>query len=409
MKDSNYINFLSNRFSKPEKRKLFFGFTRMVALLSVMIGSIALIISLSILEGFDLKLRDSAYRFTSHIHIKSFSDSPFDSLSSVIDKIQTRFEFVENVKPTLQKEGLIRAGKNLEGIVINGFDFSNDITNFQSFIIKGSKEFSSDDAKEILLGVDLAEMLGVGVGDDVIMYALLTDANKTIPDSKIRKLKVSGIYETGMTKYDKSMVYIPFKMLQHLIEYNVDQCTGFDVTVKKVNEAPVNALKMERDLGYPFYCMSVQQIHRTLFAWIDLQKEPIPIVLGLISIVAVLNIITMLLITVVEKTKNIGILRALGMPGRKILGIFILQGVRISFIGTVIGLVISFVFSILQQNYSLITLDGDIYFLDAMPIKVIPEYYLVVFIVSMALGFLSTLIPAAIALKITPLQAIKYK
>ncbi len=410
MKETNYINFLSKRFSEPEKRKLFFGFTRMVALLSVMIGSIALIISLSILEGFDLKLRDSAYRFTSHIHIKSFADAPYDNLEESLSKIRSEFDYVLDVKPTLQKEGLIRAGKNLEGIVINGFDFNQDITNFQSFIRKGSNAFSDPSAKEIIIGRDLADVLDVDLGDQIIMYALLTNnSNGNIPDSKIRKLTVVSIYETGMTKYDKTMVYVPFDMLQQVVGFEKDQCTGFDVTLKDVKKAPIHAIDMERKLGYPFYCLSVQQIHRSLFAWIELQKEPIPIVLGLISIVAVLNIITMLLITVVEKTKNIGILRALGMPARKILGIFILQGLRISFIGTCLGLLVSYLFSILQQSYSLITLDGEIYFLDSMPIEIIPEYYIIVFLVSISLGFLSTLIPATIALKITPLQAIKYK
>ncbi len=409
MKDKNYINFLSDRFSKPEKRKFFFGFTRMVALMSVMIGCIALIISLSILEGFDLKLRDSAYRFTSHIHIKSFSDEPYSNKNEIVTRLKNDFDFVLKAKPTLQKEGLVRAGKNLEGIVINGFDFSQDITDFKEFISDGDAKFSSNSANEVIIGKDLADVLGVEIGDKIVMYVILTKSNKSMPDSKIRKMTVSGIYQTGMTQYDRNMVYVPFQMLQKLSGFATGECTGFDVAIKDVKQAPIKALILEKQMGYPFYCLSVQQIHRSLFAWIDLQKEPIPLVLGLISIVAVLNIITMLLITVVEKTKNIGILRALGMPAKKILGIFILQGVKVSFIGTSLGLFISFVFSLLQQNYSLIKLDGEIYFIDAMPVVVIPEYYLVVFVISMLLGLISTLIPAAIALKITPLQAIKYK
>ncbi len=409
MKDKNYINFLSDRFSKPEKRKFFFGFTRMVALMSVMIGCIALIISLSILEGFDLKLRDSAYRFTSHIHIKSFAEEPYNNKNEIITRLKNDFDFVLKAKPTLQKEGLVRAGKNLEGIVINGFDFSQDITNIKEFISVGDAKFTSSSANEVIIGKDLADVLGVDRGDKIVMYVILTNGNNSMPDSKIRKMTINGIYETGMTQYDRNMVYVPFQMLQELSGLATGECTGFDVAIKDVKQAPIKALILEKQMGYPFYCLSVQQIHRSLFAWIDLQKEPIPLVLGLISIVAVLNIITMLLITVVEKTKNIGILRALGMPGKKILGIFILQGVKVSFVGTSLGLVISFVFSILQQNYSLIKLDGEIYFIDAMPVVIIPEYYVVVFIISMLLGLISTLIPAAIALKITPLQAIKYK
>jgi lipoprotein-releasing system permease protein len=406
---NNYIRFISSRFAQPQKRRAILSFTRMVALLSVMIGSIALIMSLSILEGFDLKLRDSAYRFTSHIHIKSFSEIPFGGKDENANMIMEKYDFVDKAKPTLQKEGLVRAGKNLEGVVVNGFDFDRDITGFSGFITQGVARFSNLSANEVIIGSDLAEMLGVTIDDKMILYVILKEGSTGIPDSKIRKLTVKGIYQTGMTQYDKTMIYVPFEMLQSLIGFTKEQCTGFDVTLHNASEAPIKALILENELGYPFYCQSVQQIHRSLFAWIDLQKEPIPLVLGLISIVAVLNIITMLLITVVEKTKNIGILRALGMKGKNILGIFIMQGLKVSLIGTITGLGVSFLFSVIQLNYSIIKLDGAIYFLNAMPIKIIPEYYAAVFAISMLLGFLSTIIPAIIAIKVSPLQAIRYK
>jgi lipoprotein-releasing system permease protein len=146
-----------------------------------------------------------------------------------------------------------------------------------------------------------------------------------------------------------------------------------------------------------------------MFAWIELQKEPIPIVLGLISIVAVFNILTILLITVVEKTHSIGILRALGLTNREIISIFIYQGTSIGFFGTLLGCGLALAFSIVQQQYGLIHLPGEIYFMDKLPVAINPIHYVIVIGISVVLSLAATLIPSFIAVKINTIKALRFK
>jgi lipoprotein-releasing system permease protein len=167
--------------------------------------------------------------------------------------------------------------------------------------------------------------------------------------------------------------------------------------------------KIGRVAGDNLVARSVFQLHAGIFAWIDLQKEPIPIVLGLISIVAVMNILTTLLIIVVEKTHSIGILRALGMKRKEIITLFVVQGTLIGTAGTLAGSFLAFLCWFLQDQFHLIRLNGDIYFLDTLPIGFEPLHYTVIIAVSISLSLISTFAPSFIASKISPLKAVRFR
>jgi lipoprotein-releasing system permease protein len=169
------------------------------------------------------------------------------------------------------------------------------------------------------------------------------------------------------------------------------------------------ASKIEDLLGYPFFCYTVFDLHSSMFAWIELQKAPIPLVLALISIVAVFNIITTLLITVVEKTHSIGIFKALGMKSKDILLIFVFQGVFIGLMGTLTGCSLGFLACLLQKTYGIIKLQGDIYFLDTLPMQISLWHYAVVGSLSIILSFISSFIPASIAVRVNTIKAIRFK
>jgi len=167
-----------------------------------------------------------------------------------------------------------------------------------------------------------------------------------------------------------------------------NSANSLDIILYDINKAQQIAGKIEKSLGYPFYVYTVFDLHSSVFAWIELQKEPIPLVLGLISIVAVFNIITVLLITVVEKTYSIGILRALGMSRKNIIKI-------------IAGLI--------QKSYKIVSLEGEMYFLDALPIKFELWHFAIVISTALLLSFFATLIPSFIAAKIQPVKALRFK
>jgi lipoprotein-releasing system permease protein len=188
-----------------------------------------------------------------------------------------------------------------------------------------------------------------------------------------------------------------------------NSAASVDIMLYDINTAAYVSKKMNLSLGYPYYAYTVFDLHSAIFAWIELQKAPIPLVLGLISIVAVFNIVTILLITVVEKTHSIGILRALGMPRNNIIRIFIIQGLSIGLVGTLLGCGIGLTVGLIQQHYQIFKLHGEIYFLDTLPVRFEAWHFITVISVSLVLSFLATLIPAFIAARIQPIRAIRFK
>ncbi len=403
------IKYVSERLSQSAKRQRFLNFSRMVALISVMLGSVALLISLAVLSGFDKALHEKAIRFTSHIKLFAYNREPLPDYRKTIETMKFKFPEIEGVAPLIEREGLVRSKTYIEGIVIRGIKSDADITRQSENIVAGKYAFTDDKAKEIIIGKRLAKKLNVKVGDSVVVYAMreLGRGEMTYPD--ISRFKINGIYETGMAKYDDMIVYIPFGRAATIFRVPEGSTLAYDIMLKDISLVEPILKGLEEEFGYPYYGLTVFDIHGPMFAWIELQKEPIPIVLGLISIVAVFNILTILLVTVVEKTKTIGILRTLGFRNRDIIYIFIFQGLKIGLIGTVLGSVIALIFSILQANFQLIRLPGEIYFIDALPIDINIVHYLIVIGTALTLSFLATLIPSFIAVRINTINALRFR
>jgi lipoprotein-releasing system permease protein len=402
------IKYISKRFAGSNENGRFLNFARMIALLSVMLGSMALIISLSVLDGFQSKLEENILKFTSHINISSFNKQNLNLRDSVESKLKKVMPKILNVDPVLQREGLVRSSSLIEGIVIKGISEDYSFDKIKNNIISGDFKFSSVSANEVSIGKRLAKRLASGVGDTIVVYAIreAPDGSFTYPD--VKKLKIKSIYETGLAMYDDVVVFMPIETAAQMMQIPKGMVTNYEVTLRDHDKIQQSARSIEELLEYPHFASTVYDLHSPVFAWIELQKAPIPIVLGLISIVAVMSIITILLITVVEKTKSIGILRSLGISRRSLLLVFVSQGMSIGAMGTLSGCGIALIFALVQQNYGIITLPGDVYFLDTLPIEIKFWHYAIVISVSLFLSFFSTLIPSYIATRINPIRAIRF-
>ncbi len=403
------INFVSRRFSMSAKRQRFLNFARMVALISVMLGSLSLIVSLSVLDGFETMLKENAVKFTSHITLRAYDSRPIENYDSVSNIVTKTFPQIKAIAPVIEREGLIRSKTFVEGVLIKGTSEKYDITNVKNNIVNGKFHFSNSNANELIIGKRLANKLSAKLGDSLVLYTMKSGSIDNMGFPEIEKFRVIGIYETGMAQYDDIYVYIPFEKASRFFRLPENSASSFDILLHNVNDAPSVSKQLDSYLGFPFYSFTVFELHKSIFTWIEYQKAPIPLVLGLISIVAVLNIITILLIVVVEKTHSIGILRALGMDNKSILSIFIVQGTLIGLAGTLIGSAIGLTFCLIQQTFGIIRLNGEIYFLDVLPVQIQFWHYAIVIGMSLALSFLATIVPSFIALKVTPVKAIRYK
>ena len=397
--------YIAQKLTKSNSK--FINFANLVALISVTVGCLALLLSLSILNGFDKKLRESAIKFSSDICVITIDGSEIVNIDEVRQKILENNE-IKDALPVLQTEGIVVSPQYTEGIALQSINPQNDIKNFAQNIIEGDFAFSSDNADEIIIGKSLAKKLNAKLGDKLMIYALKSKENVSFSAASYSQFEVKAIYSTGMEQYDNSIVFFPYPALASFLEKSPNTATHFEVFLKNIDNANKVANQIADLLGYPFFPLTFDEMNSHIFAWIELQKEPIPIVLAIISLVASFNIITMLIITVVEKTHSIGILRTLGMNNKKIVLIFVSIALRTAFLGSIIGLAISSTFVFLQNKFSLITLDSKIYFIDKLPIEMELIYVVTVLGLTLTFALLASLIPSIIAVKTSPVKAIKF-
>ncbi len=407
--DLKIYNFISKRLAQPSEQSSFLGFVRIVALVSVSLGSMALIISLSVLEGFEKALYDNAVKFTSHITINAFERKLIHNSENLISDIKSNVPAVQSIAPFVERQGLLKFKNTLEAVLIRGYKTQNDITDIKSNLVSGSFQFSDKSAKEIVISKRMADKLKVYLGDDIILYSMRESPNGSLAYPDIDKFKIKGIYETGFAKYDDAIVFIPYLSAQNIFQIPPNSATSIDVMIDNLNNINFVSEQIQSIIGYKYYTLTVFEINSSAFAWIELQKDPIPIVLGLISLVAVSNVLTILLITVIEKTRSIGILRALGLAPKHIIRIFVFQGLSIALMGNFIGCSLALLFSFLQKTFSLINLRGEVYFLDTLPISINIEHYLTIIIITIILALVSTFIPALIASRMNTVQSIRFK
>jgi lipoprotein-releasing system permease protein len=216
-----------------------------------------------------------------------------------------------------------------------------------------------------------------------------------------------GIYRSGLREYDDVLLYTGLKDAQKLFKMG-NNVTGIEVMVKDINKIKETTERIKRLLGYPYYARSVFQIYKGLFTWVELQKKPIPIVLGLITIVAAFNIIGFLLMIVLEKTETIGILKSLGATDLDVIKVFFYQGIFIAVIGILIGNIVGYGLCFLQLEYSIIKLP-EIYYMDHVPILINVNAGILITVIAFLLSLVVTLIPSYLASKLSPITSLRFK
>lgn len=398
---------LLKRFTLRRYYAGFINFAWWVAVIGIVLGVIALIISLAVLEGFEKELTANAIRFSSHIRIQSFSNKPISQWREVRKSLLANISEILKVIPTIETSSIIKTKFATEGVLLKSF-YLDDLTNFGSIFRFNTNKFSQPKAHEIFLGGVLAKKLSVKIGDSVVIVASAQNSENIYTSARHFKLKVAGIFESGMGKYDESVAIVPFEFACESFASQPDAVTAFEVYVDDLTKVKSIANKIEKLLGYPFYCFTYYELHSSIFAWIELQREPIPLVLSLMTIVASLNVVTFLLINILENTKSIGILVILGMRREKIVFLFLLYGLLIGLIGIAVGCLIAFSVCFLQFKYHIIQLDSKIYYLTNVPVTINFLHYVLVAGFTSFVVFLVSLIPSLIASRLKPVRALRF-
>lgn len=386
----------------------FISFITLIAIIGVMLGVASLIITLSVLDGFERTIKENVVSFTSHMQLFAFQNQMLAEPEEIMRKVVAHFPEIMEIAPYLQREGMIRSEKNIEGILIKGVDPVNDISAAKRRLIEGvyDLEERKEGAQRIIIGKRLAEKLNVSPGSKVLLYGL-GGSSVSVTQTRVMQFEVSGIYETGMADYDASFVYIHLRNAQRLFQVG-PRISGFDILVNDTKRLESLSYEIPEYLGYPYYAKSMYQMYRNLFMWIELQKKPIPILLGLIIIVATVNVIGTLLMMVMEKSRQIGILKTLGMSRAVIIRLFVFQGVYIGIVGTIAGNILAYILCWLEAEYKFFPLPSGVYFMTHVPIDLSVWNFLIVSMLAITMSYLASVVPARVASRLDPVKLIRF-
>lgn len=402
--------FIVNKYIRSNKFSFFFSFISAITILGIAIGVTVVIIALSVLDGFNSIISQKIIDFNSHILISGFGEKDLEDDNSVEQNIS---QIIGNqnysISKYIAKNSIIRSKSKSEGILVYGIEPETTNLGIDKMIIEGKFQLDNlDESKGIVIGRKLSETLSVNIGDKITIFSL---KNNQLPSftnpPAISQFTVSGIYESGMPEYDDLKAYISMNEAQKLLGMK-KRISGFNIRLSDISELESIAEKLRDNFRYPFYIRTIFQQHQNIFTWIDLQKIPIPIVLGLLVLVAIFNIVGTILMNIVERTSQIGILKSLGANRGQILKIFLVQGIYLGVIGILLGNIIAYSLSELQLAFNIIKLPESVYFLSTAPMEINFINYLIVSVVAYLLSILSSVIPSIVASNIKPISAIRF-
>jgi len=407
-----YELFISLRYLKAKRRQTFISVISFISISGVAIGVMALIIVLGVMTGFSDDLRDKILGVKSHLVISHYG-AGITNYQEIIKEVN-KVEDVLSATPSIYGQVMLSSPSNALGVVLKGIevDSASKVTNLASFIKEGKltdlKLPASSGVPGILLGKELAMILGVFCGDEIKVispFGTLTPAGM-VP--RCRKFKVVGIFDSGMYEYDSSLAYISLDNAQHFFN-NPAAATGIEVKVKEIYQVKQVAREIEERLGISYQIRDWMEMHKNLYAALKLEKMAMFIILILMIIVAAFNMVGTLIMVVNDKHKDIAILKSMGARSLSIMKIFVLEGLIIGLIGTSLGIGGSFLLATLQNQYHIVSLPPDVYYISHLLIKITLRDLILVTISAISISLLATIYPSWQASKLAPAEALSYE
>jgi lipoprotein-releasing system permease protein len=403
----SYEWFVAKRYFRARRRSRFLSFISSFTIAGIMLGTAAMILTLTILGGFEREIKDKVIGFTSHIEVEAYQNRLLPSYQKTVANILARVKGVKSVAPYVAKEGMIRSHSGVDGIFVKGIDPSTDVSMSRSLIVSGRYlQNQTQTIPEIVLGKKLADELVLKPGEKVVVLAIPAGSEGGV-QPKAMQFVLVGVYESGMSEYDDVYGYTTMQSAQQLFDAG-DNATGFDILVDDISHVDAIAGDIQELLGYPYHAQTVFETYRNLFSWVDLQRKLSPILLSLITLVATVNIIGTVLMYVLEKTEAIAVLKSMGAAPAGLRRIFMLQGVAMAFVGIAAGNLLAFFLAYIQLKWRVISLPADVYYMTAVPIHLDSLNFALVSAVVLVLCFLTSILPARAASRMNPVDVFRF-
>ncbi|MDD5771953.1 MAG: lipoprotein-releasing ABC transporter permease subunit [bacterium] len=406
--------FVSIRYLITKRRQAFIPIITLISILGVAVGVMALITVLSVMSGFEKDLTDKILGTNSHIVIYQHGDKGLQDYEKVLDLIK-REKRITSSAPFIYGQSILQSKTSTVGVIIRGVEQERPeiVNSVGKNIIEGKLNFGE---KGIILGSELAAKLGLSVGDKLVAITkVIMTPMGMMPQSN--EFQVVGLFETGMYEYDASLAYISLKSGQKLYGMDIGAVTGIETRVSDFNKAEEISRDLQKSLGEPYWVRSWGDMNRNFFSALKLEKIVMIIIMTLCVLIAAFNIISTLIMIVMEKTKDIGVLKSLGASSGSIRFIFIMLGSIIGLVGTCLGAVsgiwlsnsLDRIIKFIENTFDITIIPADVYYLSKLPTHLEMRDVLFVSIMAVFICTLATLYPAHQASKLNPVEALRYE
>ncbi len=404
----NVERFIALRYLKAKRHQTFIGVISIISILGIIIGTFSLVIALSLMTGFHNKMKENLLDANSHLSVHSLENTmDIREAQSIIDNA-SKLRYFKAGGYAILTQGLLRGGLSQDArpVVIKGIDLLKEKK--VTTILKSLK-INSLPYNGIIIGNEMAKRQGLAFGDKVsILFFKPTQTPLGIMP-RIRTYTVAGIFSSGIYEYDKNWVFVDLKNIQNVLGIgnkvdfvqfrcsSIDRIDGFKKELKKI-------------LKPKYFIIDLRETNKRLFAAIKIEKIIVSLIIGLIVLVAALNIASSLILMVMEKRKDIGILKAMGMSNSQIMKIFKFQGLVVGIVGSLLGCFLGIITAYFGNKYQLIKLPPDVYdFLSFIPFEVRFIDVFFVFFFTVLTTYLATIYPAKKAAELDPAKAVRYE
>ncbi len=403
--------FLALRYLVARRKQAFLSLISVISTIGVAVGVMALIIALALMTGLQGELRDRIVGASPHIYVWKVGEGMTD-VAGDMARIK-RVARVTGASPIVLGKALITAGEQQAFITVKGIDpaTEGEVTDVRERMRKGSLQAlgtpPEDGLAGIAVGQTLAEQLRVSVGDSVTVMTPEGPLSPFGPTMGSRRLQVVGIFSLGLFEFDSAYGFVSLPTAQRLLAR--ERPDFIEVRVDDMYAAPAVAAAIVDSLGDTYVTQDWAQMNRSLFSALWLEKVAISITIGLIVMVAALNIIASLVLLVMEKSRDIAILKTMGAAARSITLVFMLQGLIIGAVGTMVGACAGLAVTWVLDTYQLIQVPMDVYQVAHVPFKVRPDDFVLVVLAALAICFVATIYPSRQASRLDPAQALRYQ
>lgn len=369
-----------------------------------------MIVAGAIVNGFQKEISEKVFGFWGHITVRSleqgrsYGEVPVSMQQSFYPGLE-KLPGVRHIQVFATKAGILKTDREMEGMVLRGIGADFDWTFLKNYLVEGNILMAGDSTSKskILISKTTADRLKLQVGDEVIVYFVQQPM-------RYRKLKIGGIYKTGLDEYDRLYAIVDIGLIQRINNWNSNEVGGFEVFINQVNQLDNMGSLINSDyIGQDLEAKTMKQVNPNLFDWLDLQTMNEKVIIILMILVAIINMTTVLLILILERTNMVGILKSLGGSNWMIRKIFLYHAAYITGVGLLLGNIFGIGICLVQKYFEIIKLPEESYYVSVAPVLMEPLYILSINAGTLIICLVTLIVPSYLVSRITPVKAIRFK